>query len=114
MEEKTIEPDKSKSNGKEVKITSEFCYRWGFGGVVNRFKSKLINNLVDQGYKVTYKIVPIKPGQGEYYIYVDDKENNKKIIFSNDENKHKDAVIGHEIDDDNFKDVVQKIEELIK
>ena len=45
MEEKTIEPDQSKYNGKELKITSEFCYRWGFGGVVSRFKSTLINNL---------------------------------------------------------------------
>ncbi len=114
MEEKTIEPDQSKYNGKELKITSEFCYRWGFGGVVSRFKSTLINNLVDKGYKVTYKIIPIKPGQGEYYVYVDDKENKKQVIFSNNSNKHKDAIIGHEIDEDNINDVVQKVEEMIK
>ena len=114
MEEKTIEPDQSKYNGKELKITSEFCYRWGFGGVVSRFKSTLINNLVDKGYKVTYKIIPIKPGQGEYYVYVDDKDNNKQILFSNNKKIHKDAILGYEIYQDNIKEVVEKVEEMIK
>ena len=69
--------------------------------MVNRFKFKLINNLVVQWYRVTYTIVPIKPTQVEYYIYVNDKENNKQIFFSNNKSKYKDTVIEHEIDDDN-------------
>ena len=109
---KTIEPEQSKSNGKELKITGEFCFRWGFGGVVSRFKSTLVNTLVDSGYKVTYEIVPIKPGKGEYYVYVDDKNNEKQPIFSNDQSKHKDAVIGHDINEDNVKEVIKKIEEI--
>ena len=69
--------------------------------MVNRFKFKLINNLVVQWYRVTYTIVPLKPTQVEYYIYVNDKENNKQIFFSNNKSKYKDTVIEHEIDDDN-------------
>ena len=53
------------------------------------------------------------PSNGEYFVYVEDKENNKKIVFSNDEDKHKDsAIIGSEINEFNVKDVVKKIEEL--
>ena len=49
----------------------------------------------------------------EYVVYVEDKENNKKIVLSNDEDKHKDsAIIGSEINIFNVKDVVKKIEEL--
>ena len=53
------------------------------------------------------------PSHGEYFVYVEDKNNNKKIIFSNDEDKHKDsAIIGSEINENNIKEVVKKIEEL--
>ena len=72
----------------------------------------LICKAVDSGYKVTYEIVPIKPGKGEYYVYVDDKNNEKQPIFSNDQSKHKDAVIGHDINEDNVKEVIKKIEEI--
>ena len=29
-EEYTMEPEKSKSNGKKLKIISDFCIKWGF------------------------------------------------------------------------------------
>ena len=114
MEEKTIEPEQSKYNGKEIKITGEFCGRWGLSSVISRFKSIFIKTLVDKGYKVTYKIIPIQPGQEEYYVYVDDKDNNKQILFSNNKKIHKDAILGYEIYQDNIKEVVEKVEEMIK
>ena len=112
-EEYTMEPEKSKSNGKKLKIISEFCFRWGFGSVKLKFKNIFINYLVEKGYSVTYKIIAMFPSHGEYFVYVEDKNNNKKIIFSNDEDKHKDsAIIGSEINENNVKEVVKKIEEL--
>ena len=112
-EEYTMEPEKAKSNGKKLKIISEFCFKWGFGGVKLKFKNNLINYLVEQGYSVIYKIIAMFPSNGEYFVYVEDKNNNKKIIFSNDEDKHKDsAIIGSEINENNIKEVVKKIEEL--
>ena len=111
--EKTLEPESSKSNGKIIKITTLFCWKWGFNGVIRRFNI-LINNLVEKGYKVSYKIDTLFPGQGQYFIYVNDKKNKKRIVFSNDENKHKNAIIGYEINKDNVEDVIKKIEEVIK
>ena len=114
MEEETIEPEQSKYNGKEIKLTGEFCDRWGFSGVVHRFKTIFIKTLVDKGYKVFYKIIPVHPGRGEYYVYVEDKENNKQILFSNNKELHKDAITGYEIYHNNIEEVIKKLEEMIK
>ena len=100
------------SNGKKLTITGEFCMSWGYNDVVMNFKSSLIKKLSELGYTITYNIIPVK-STGDYYIYLgDENDNNKKLIFSNNYNLHKNsgAVLGYEIDKNNDNKVIELIE----
>ena len=114
MEEiKTVEPKETKWNGKTIKLTCKFCAKWGFTSQVNRFQSSLIQSLLNLGYKVIYKIIAVLGANGEYYVFVDDKNNKLQIIFSNNKYKHKNAIFGSEVDETNVDEIIKKIEELI-
>jgi len=100
------------SNGKKLTITGEFCMMWGYDYAVMNFKSSLIKKLSELGYTISYNVIPVKSA-GDYYIYLgDENDNNKKLIFSNNYNLHKNsgAVLGYEIDKNNVNKVIELIE----
>jgi len=100
------------SNGKKLTITGEFCMSWSYEDIVMSFKSSLIKKLSELGYTITYNVIPVKSA-GDYYIYLgDENDKNKKLIFSNNFNLHKNsgAILGYEIDKNNVNKVIEIIE----
>lgn len=74
----------------------------------------MVNGLKQKGLIVNTQINPIQKPSGEYYIYLL-KNNEKKIIFSNNEERDaiKGAIIGNEITTSNVESVIAKINELM-
>ena len=80
--------------------------------MVDGFKSSLIKKLSELGYTITYNLIPVK-SKGDYYVYLgDENDSNKKLLFSNNYNLHKNsgAVLGDEINNKNADKIIELIE----
>ena len=96
-------------NGKTIDVVGEFCDMWGYGRVVQKLKTTLIDNLKSKGYTINYTIKPLPGGKGEYFIYKMEGEK-KKIIFSNKEEDQKEGVIyGGCVTSSNVEEVIKKL-----
>ena len=94
---------------KDVKLVLSLCYRWGYSYKISDLKG-LLELTLGNKYKLDLVEEPIRPGNGEYLIFLE-KNGKKKLIFSNSKSdKNKGAVFGYELAEDNIEDFVSLLD----
>lgn len=97
---------------KDITIVASLCYRWGYSSKLQGVKDTLVPKL-NEKYNVKFVEDPIKPGRGEYFVFLQ-KDGDRKIIFSNDESNKEDfTVIGGKLSGENVNDVVSAVDKLV-
>ena len=99
------------SNGKTIELITKLCDVWGYDYNKEQVISLIIDNLNEKGYDVKSTFVPLGGGKGEYYIYKAENDGKEKIVFSNNDRKHKSlgAIIGDEVHSNNVKSILDLI-----
>ena len=97
---------------KDVKLVLSLCYRWGYSYKISNLKG-LLDLTLGNKYKLNLVEEPIRPGNGEYLIFLE-KNGKRKVIFSNSKNDKKNgAVFGHELTEDNIEDFVSLLDKSV-
>ena len=97
---------------KDVKLVLSLCYRWGYSYKISNLKG-LLELTLGNKYKLDLVEEPIRPGNGEYLIFLE-KNGKRKVIFSNSKNDKKNgAVFGHELTEDNIEDFVSLLDKSV-
>ncbi len=93
-------------------LRAEICSSWGFSQrriAVEQFAEYLKS----KGETVITQFEAKGGGNGEYFVYAS-YNGKEKIVFSNNKEAHKDAVIGFSIAKNKFDQLIQKINKEVK
>jgi len=70
-------------------------------------------SLSKDGFSVTLNINPKFGCGGEFYIFLITKEKKEIAIFSNNKNKHPNAILGYSISNRNYQLLLNKVKEIV-
>lgn len=106
---------KSKTNNiaaNTLLLRAEICSSWGFSQrriAVEQFAEYLKT----KGETVVTQFEALGGGNGEYFVYAS-YNGKEKIVFSNNKELHKDAIIGFNIAKNKYDQLIEKINREIK
>ena len=87
---------------KEVNLIAQLCFGWGWSQYLSSFL-KLVKALENLGFKVNYTTEKVSGGKQDVYLV---KGEEKILVFSR-------YQTGRVLEDNNSKEVAEKIKELL-
>ena len=100
-----------KSRADKILLEAQICGSWGYEN--KREQVKALLKILNEKYEVNCNFEPQQGGKGEFYLFLIANEN-KQILFSNNESLHKGAVIGKELTVDKVKEVQNQLENYVR